>query len=104
MQFFCNITKWAEMAQLSEEFQSKISHLKDTFGVAHNTFKEYYPVFSKIFNSPSHDLDQPRSRNRKQRYVRHLVKIFTLIFYNSFLITYLKTLLTYAIAFTDTKK
>lgn len=55
------------MAHLSEDFQSKITHLKDTFGVAHNTFKEYYPIFSKIFVPPSYDFDQPRPRNRKQR-------------------------------------
>lgn len=67
MQFFSNITKWVEMAHLSEEFQNKITHLKDTFGVAHNTFKEYYPIFSKIFVPPSHESDQPKPRNRKQR-------------------------------------
>lgn len=67
VQFFCNITKWTEMAQLSEAFQRKITHLKDTFSVAHNTFKEYYPIFCKIFVPPSHDLDHPRPRNRKQR-------------------------------------
>lgn len=55
------------MACLSEVFQAKITHLKDTFGVAHNTFKEFYPIFSKIFVPPSYDLDHPRPRNRKQR-------------------------------------
>lgn len=69
MQFFYNITKWAEMAHLPDDFQKKITHLKDTFGVAHNTFKEYYPIFLNIFFAPStQDLDQPKHhRNRKQR-------------------------------------
>lgn len=69
MQFFSNISKWAEMAHLSQEFRTKITHLKDSFCVAHNTFKEYYPIFSKIFLPPSQDLDQPKHRNRKQRFV-----------------------------------
>lgn len=57
------------MANLSEKFQNKITKLKDTFGVAYSTFKEYYPIFSKIFLPPNpHDFDQSRQhRNRKQR-------------------------------------
>ncbi|XP_018580009.1 retinoblastoma-like protein 1 isoform X2 [Anoplophora glabripennis] len=68
-QFFCKINKWAEMAHLPEEFLNKITHLKDTFGVAYSTFKEFYPIFSKIFLPPSpQDLDQSKQhRNRKQR-------------------------------------
>ncbi|KAJ8976411.1 hypothetical protein NQ317_005330 [Molorchus minor] len=48
-QFFCNISKWVEMAHLPEEFHNRIIHLKDAFGVTYSTFKEYYTIFSKIF-------------------------------------------------------
>lgn len=57
------------MAHLPEDFLNKITHLKDTFGVAYSTFKEYCLIFSKIFLPPSpQDLDQSKQhRNRKQR-------------------------------------
>lgn len=69
-QFFNNINKWADMAHLPDEFRRKIDRLKDTFGVAHNTFKRFYPIFSKIFASPnSTDLETTKQhRNRKLRY------------------------------------
>ncbi|XP_023018389.1 retinoblastoma-like protein 1 isoform X2 [Leptinotarsa decemlineata] len=68
VQFFNNIRKWSEMSPLNNDLKEKIKHLEDTFGVAHNTFKEYYPLFSRIFLPPtSQDLDQSKHRNRKQR-------------------------------------
>ncbi|KAJ8925433.1 hypothetical protein NQ315_009266 [Exocentrus adspersus] len=80
-QFFCKINKWAEMAQLPEDFLNKITHLKDNFGVAYSTFKEYYPIFSKIFIPPSpQDLEQKHHRNRKQRPVPcNSAKVFEFI-------------------------
>lgn len=56
------------MAHLQEDFNKKIVHLKDTFNVAHNTFKEFYPIFARVFLPPSlQDMDQRNQRNRKQR-------------------------------------
>ncbi|CAH1163560.1 unnamed protein product [Phaedon cochleariae] len=82
VQFFSNITKWADMAHLPVDFTNKITHLKDNFNVAHNTFKEYYPMFSKIFLPPSsQDLEQSKPhRNRKQRPVNcNTSKVFEFI-------------------------
>lgn len=69
--FFSNINKWAEMAKLSEDFRSKIKLLKDTFSVTCNTFKEYYPLFEKMFNVPdAQEFEQSKQhRPRKQRYM-----------------------------------
>nr|CAI5843626.1 unnamed protein product [Callosobruchus analis] len=69
VQFFSNMLKWSEMAQMPEEFTKKILCMKDTFGVSHNTFKEYYPLFCKIFVPPSiQEFEQKQPRNRKQNF------------------------------------
>ncbi|CAG9837916.1 unnamed protein product [Diabrotica balteata] len=67
VQFFTNINLWADMAHLPEEFRQKVKHLQDTFGVAHSTFKKYYPIFCQIFQPPnSTDLENfKQHRNRK---------------------------------------
>ncbi|XP_050510929.1 retinoblastoma-like protein 1 isoform X2 [Diabrotica virgifera virgifera] len=67
VQFFTNINLWADMAHLPEEFRQKVKHLQDTFGVAHSTFKKYYPIFCQIFQPPnSADLENAKQhRNRK---------------------------------------
>ncbi|CAH0550797.1 unnamed protein product [Brassicogethes aeneus] len=69
VKFFLNMNNWIEMAKLSNEFKEQISHLKSTFGVAYNTFKEFKQIFNQIFITPDpQELDQSKThRNRKQR-------------------------------------
>ncbi|RZB39242.1 retinoblastoma-like protein 1, partial [Asbolus verrucosus] len=68
-QFFFNIRKWSDMAKLPEEFTKRIEYLEMTFAVAYNVFKEYQPLFLKIFKAPEPlDLEQTKQhRNRKQK-------------------------------------
>ncbi|CAH1980858.1 unnamed protein product [Acanthoscelides obtectus] len=69
VQFFSNMLKWADMARMPEEFTNKIISMKNTFGVSHNTFKEYYPLFCRMFVPPSiQEFEQKQPRNRKQNF------------------------------------
>lgn len=70
VQFFSNISRWADMAQLPDDFRNKITHLRSNFSIAYNTFKKYHPLFAEIFVSPvpnAQDLDASKHRNRKNR-------------------------------------
>ncbi|KAF5305107.1 hypothetical protein FQA39_LY09369 [Lamprigera yunnana] len=65
-QFFNKITKWAEMANLSEDFRQKIKRLEGNFAVSYNIFKKFTPIFNEIFKGPI-DTEIRISRNRKQK-------------------------------------
>lgn len=65
--FFDKIKKWADMANLSGEFRQKINNLESNFAVAFNIFKEFQPMFMKVFKTPN-DTDLPKlHRSRKQK-------------------------------------
>ncbi|XP_030757073.1 retinoblastoma-like protein 1 [Sitophilus oryzae] len=69
-QFFTNITRWAEMAQLPDDFRNKVSNLRSKFSIAYNTFKKFHKLFTEIFVSPvpnSIDMEASKHRNRKNR-------------------------------------
>ncbi|KAF5271291.1 hypothetical protein FQR65_LT05306 [Abscondita terminalis] len=63
-QFFNKITKWADMANLSEDFRTKIKRLEGNFAVSYNIFKKFTPIFNEIFKEPI-DIESRLSRNRK---------------------------------------
>ncbi|XP_031332886.1 retinoblastoma-like protein 2 isoform X2 [Photinus pyralis] len=65
-QFFNKITKWADMANLSEDFRQKIKRLEGNFAVSYNIFKKFTPIFNEIFKGPI-DMDLRSSRNRKTK-------------------------------------
>ncbi|KAL3288204.1 hypothetical protein HHI36_002654 [Cryptolaemus montrouzieri] len=71
-QFFCNIRRWSEMTNMSEEFTRKIDLLEESFSVTCNVFKEYCTIFPKIFKTPDpSELEAPKQhRNRKQKSVQ----------------------------------
>ncbi|XP_018323439.1 retinoblastoma-like protein 1 isoform X2 [Agrilus planipennis] len=65
-QFFNKITKWADMANMPDEFKQKIQRLEGNFAVSYNIFKMFAPIFNEIFKNPT-DIEQTKHRNRKQR-------------------------------------
>lgn len=70
--------KWADMANLPQEFQDKIDRLERNFAVSTVIFKKFRPIFLDIFQNPDDDRPKP-PRSRKQRYIRPIcVDIFWL--------------------------
>lgn len=69
-QFFFNISSWADMARLPDEFRNKIDNLRSSFSIAYNTFKKCQPLFTEIFIPPipnAQDLETSRNRNRRNK-------------------------------------
>ncbi|XP_017779685.1 PREDICTED: retinoblastoma-like protein 2 [Nicrophorus vespilloides] len=66
-QFFNKIMKWADMADMPEDdvFRTNIKMLERNFSVTCNIYKEFYPMFTKIFKTP--DMEPTKHRNRKQK-------------------------------------
>ncbi|KAL1497569.1 hypothetical protein ABEB36_008505 [Hypothenemus hampei] len=70
VQFFSNITRWAEMAQLPNDFQQRIDTLRSNFSISHNIFKTFHPLFTEVFIEPipnNLDLEYLKPRNRKNK-------------------------------------
>ena len=58
--------KWADMANLPQEFRDKVERLERNFAVSTVIFKKLGPIFLDIFRDPADD--PPRQqRSRKQR-------------------------------------
>ncbi|KAF7281421.1 hypothetical protein GWI33_004801 [Rhynchophorus ferrugineus] len=70
-QFFDNITTWAKMAQLPDEFTEKVINLRTKFSITYNVFKTFSSrMFTEIFVSPAPnntDMEANKHRNRKNR-------------------------------------
>ncbi|XP_050295177.1 retinoblastoma-like protein 2 [Anthonomus grandis grandis] len=58
VKFFSNILRWADMAQLSDDFRSIINQLRNNYSITYNTFKKFHPLYSEIFVSPVNHLQE----------------------------------------------
>ncbi|XP_050587577.1 retinoblastoma-like protein 1 isoform X4 [Bombus affinis] len=66
IQFFTKSKSWADMANMSQDFRSKIEKLEGNFAVSMVIFKKYQPIFTDIFKDPVDDISRPpRSRRHK---------------------------------------
>ena len=68
IEFFKKIKKWADMANLPQEFRDRIDRLERNFAVSTVIFKKYRPIFMAIFRNPAECPVRP-PRGRKQRFV-----------------------------------
>ncbi|XP_046481637.1 retinoblastoma-like protein 1 isoform X1 [Neodiprion pinetum] len=66
IQFFTKSKNWADMANMPQDFRSKIDKLERNFTVSMLIFKKYQPIFTDIFKNPADDVARP-SRSRRQR-------------------------------------
>ncbi|XP_012284354.1 retinoblastoma-like protein 1 isoform X2 [Orussus abietinus] len=66
IQFFSKSKSWADMANMPQDFRSKIEKLERNFAVSMVIFKKYQPIFTDIFKNPGEDVSRPpRSRRHK---------------------------------------
>ncbi|XP_031826852.1 retinoblastoma-like protein 1 isoform X2 [Nomia melanderi] len=66
IQFFTKSKSWADMANMPQDFRSKIEKLEGNFSVSMVIFKKYQPIFTDIFKDPADDISKPpRSRRHK---------------------------------------
>ncbi|XP_069740649.1 retinoblastoma-like protein 1 isoform X2 [Narcine bancroftii] len=66
IQFFSKMKKWADMANLSQDFRKRVEQLERNFEVSTVIFRKFEPIFLDMFQSRPQD--QPRlQRSRKQR-------------------------------------
>lgn len=65
IQFFNKMKKWQDMANLPQNFRTKVDRLERKFAVSVAIFKKFKPIFMDIFREP---MEVTRvSRGRKQR-------------------------------------
>ncbi|XP_076642895.1 retinoblastoma-like protein 1 isoform X2 [Halictus rubicundus] len=66
IQFFAKSKSWADMANMPQDFRSKIEKLEGNFSVSMVIFKKYQPIFNDVFKYPAEDISRPpRSRRHK---------------------------------------
>ncbi|KAM0737207.1 Retinoblastoma-like protein 1 [Formica fusca] len=66
IQFFTKSKSWADMANMPQDFRTKIQKLEANFSVSMVIFKKYQPIFTDIFKDPREDISRPpRSRRHK---------------------------------------
>ena len=66
IEFFKKMKKWADMANLPQEFRDKIDRLERNFAVSTVIFKKFEPIWLDIFKDPANDPPkQPRSRKQR---------------------------------------
>ena len=58
--------KWADMANLPQEFRDKVERLERNFAVSTVIYKKFRPIFLDMCNDPDNDPPKP-PRSRKQR-------------------------------------
>lgn len=66
--FFNKIKHWVEMENLGKDFERKIVNIQRSFEISGSTFREFHPMFLRIFQSPN-DTDITSHRNRKQKFI-----------------------------------
>ncbi|KAK2724085.1 hypothetical protein QYM36_002436 [Artemia franciscana] len=66
IQFFEKAKKWADMANLPEEFRNRLDKVERNFAVAHILYKKYEALFAEIFTMPL-DGGTRSHRSRKQK-------------------------------------
>ncbi|XP_012233373.1 retinoblastoma-like protein 1 isoform X3 [Linepithema humile] len=66
IQFFTKSKSWADMANMPQDFRTKIKKLETKFSVSWLIFTKYQPLFTDIFKDPKEDTTRPpRSRRHK---------------------------------------
>ncbi|XP_014468467.1 PREDICTED: retinoblastoma-like protein 1 isoform X2 [Dinoponera quadriceps] len=66
IEFFKKSKSWADMANMPQDFRTKIKKLEGNFSVSMVIFKKYQPIFTDIFKDPREDISRPpRSRRHK---------------------------------------
>ncbi|XP_072918384.1 retinoblastoma-like protein 1 isoform X2 [Hemitrygon akajei] len=66
IEFFSKMKKWADMANLSQDFRKRVEQLERNFEVSTVIFRKFQPIFLDMFQNRHQD--QPRfQRSRKQR-------------------------------------
>ncbi|XP_066587263.1 retinoblastoma-like protein 1 isoform X2 [Prorops nasuta] len=66
IQFFAKSKSWADMANMPQDFRTKIEKLEGNFSVSMIIFKKYQPIFTNIFKDPIDDVSKP-SRSRRHK-------------------------------------
>uniref|UniRef100_A0A4W3JFZ3 RB transcriptional corepressor like 2 n=1 Tax=Callorhinchus milii TaxID=7868 RepID=A0A4W3JFZ3_CALMI len=59
--------KWADMANLPQEFRERTEKLERNFAVSAVIFKKYEPIFRHLFKDPQEEPPPRQQRGRKQR-------------------------------------
>uniref|UniRef100_A0A4W3JG46 RB transcriptional corepressor like 2 n=1 Tax=Callorhinchus milii TaxID=7868 RepID=A0A4W3JG46_CALMI len=65
--FFNKMQKWADMANLPQEFRERTEKLERNFAVSAVIFKKYEPIFRHLFKDPQEEPPPRQQRGRKQR-------------------------------------
>lgn len=66
IQFFSKCKSWADMANMPQDFRTKIDKLERNFSVSMVIFQKYQPMFIDIFKNPNDDNSRAaRSRRHK---------------------------------------
>ncbi|XP_060692572.1 retinoblastoma-like protein 1 isoform X3 [Hemiscyllium ocellatum] len=66
IQFFSKMKKWADMANLCQEFRERVEQLERNFEVSTVIFKKFEPIFLDMFQN-RHEDQSRLQRSRKQR-------------------------------------
>ncbi|TSZ40536.1 Retinoblastoma-like protein 1 [Bagarius yarrelli] len=75
IQFFSKMKKWADMANLSQNFRNRISCLERNFEVSTVIFRKFEPIFLDMFQNQGDPPRQPRGRKHR-RFPCHTDDIF----------------------------
>ncbi|XP_059507643.1 retinoblastoma-like protein 2 isoform X1 [Stegostoma tigrinum] len=67
IEFFNKMQKWADMADLSQEFRERTEKLERNFTVSAVIFKKCEPIFRDLFKDPQEEQPPRQHRGRKQR-------------------------------------
>ncbi|XP_038662651.1 retinoblastoma-like protein 2 [Scyliorhinus canicula] len=67
IEFFNKMQKWADMADLSQEFRERTEKLERNFTVSAVIFKKCEPIFHDLFKDPQEEQPLRQHRGRKQR-------------------------------------
>uniref|UniRef100_UPI00398F3B98 retinoblastoma-like protein 2 isoform X4 n=1 Tax=Pristiophorus japonicus TaxID=55135 RepID=UPI00398F3B98 len=67
IEFFNKMQKWADMANLSQEFRERTEKLERNFTVSAVIFKKCEPIFRDLFKDPQEEQPPRHHRGRKQR-------------------------------------
>ena len=68
IEFFNKMRKWADMANLPQDFRDSVGRLERNFNVSTVIFKKFQPIFMGVFQDPENEAPK-LPRGRKQRYV-----------------------------------
>ncbi|NP_001124082.1 retinoblastoma-like protein 1 [Danio rerio] len=76
IQFFSKMKKWSDMANLCQDFRSRIGRLERNFEVSTVIFRKFEPIFLDMFQNPQSEPPRmPRSRKHR-RLPCHISDVF----------------------------